>query len=212
MRRLSLYIIQAVAVLILFGSSALASKIDPDALRLVSSMCGSGLSAELQGEFDTRILSVLGRGSGSGEASVDVGNAMELLQNFHSDEAKSHAFRSYLQCVTQVVGALGGTTENSEIAVDNLLVPDTLSVIKSNKRFAASSGQSRALSDDKQIFFVDRIKDDYVRYRLTDLLSGENATGYVSIGESLRDFRDCSLSLYSIASDKERASFTYFCA
>lgn len=175
-------------------------------------MCGSGLSVDVQGELDARIAKILGAVSASGQTGVDVGDAMSVLENLETDNAKSDVFRSYVQCVIQVVNALGGPATSSDVVVDNLLVPAPISVIASNKRFSAKEGETRGLLDDKQIFVIRSIGSNYIKYRMTDSLSANNESSTLWLGNTMEDLRGCSLTLYSIDENETQASFTYLCS
>lgn len=194
-------------------SALLASKVDPDALRVVGSICGAGLSADVQGEFDASIARVIGATSAVGAAAIDVGQLSSLLEQFSNDEQKNSALRMHVQCIVQVVSALSGAQPNGEIevAVDGLLVPDPLSIIKPQQQFKMKIGETRFLNSQEQLLTLLEGKEDGAHVKITHIPTKQNWSGWWKRGFTSADFLECSVTPYSFDEAIQAVSFIYSC-
>ena len=88
-------------------SLATAQNIELSTVRAAGSICGAGLSTDVQGDLDARIAKILGGVSAEGNTSVDIGRASDLLSSFEAGD-RGEAFKTYASCVIQTVSAMTG--------------------------------------------------------------------------------------------------------
>ena len=205
-------------ITLLMNSSAFGQAIDVNTMRVVGSMCGGGLSLQVRGEFDARLIRLLGpQVSGDGGGSVDVGQVKDLIEAIPEGD-RGDAFQTYTACIAQVVNALMGTAAkqgetSADLIIDDLIVPDPLSIVKNGQQFGVLMGDSRAIESRTMIISFNEMRENFVYYSYTDAETGKNVHNkYVYQGQSIELPNGCNVILYAIDHSNGQASFLINCA
>ncbi len=212
-------LILALAAPLLLGQPVQAQQqIDLSIIRVAGAICGSGLSAEVQGDLNARIARLFGGVEASGDTSVDLGQAADLLDSFKEGD-RTAAYQTYVSCVIQTVNAVTGVSgggDQPNVVFDSIVVPDALAKMDSGDIFAMKLNETRAIGDMQTVFSLLQAKTGntgpHIYFSWSDAGSGKSQFNtYAYQAQSVTFPNGCTITPFKIDFENETASFSTFC-
>jgi hypothetical protein len=205
------------ALLVVFAlpSFAHAQVADASVIRTVGAVCGAGFSADIQGELDATIVRLFSGISADGTASIDVGQAVSLMEQFKEESGKQQVYKDYKNCVIQTISAIVGVhgENNEELVIENFIVPAPLAILEPGQRFTIAEGETKAIALSTRLLTATDIGRSF-RFRYVDVVEGISIKDdWVYQGQAIPVSKtSCNLIVYDIRSEEKLASIIYHCS
>lgn len=205
--------------LLSFGAIASAQERDlPEEVRALAVVCSSGASVEFRGQIEGGINRLFGKVlAGQGELEVSKSET-DFLSSFENENLRLEARSVYNDCVLGALQIIYNLKHDQALKSSDsrLLVPDSLTLIRSGERFALRTRDAIGLEGGGIISVYEAIKNcGKPRVRISN--SGRISNALIDLSDNLAipDRTNCWITLYGIRSfsDKETCvySFLYQC-
>ncbi|MCT4555452.1 MAG: hypothetical protein N4A53_12255 [Pelagimonas sp.] len=197
-------------------TSALGQSVEMSWLQQAGVVCGGGLTIEARGDFEAAFSKRLKLADVGSEGTFKQSDVEKLLGQF-GEEAKEPIYRSYVECVLNLMAVANSTSSlpPPDITLQAPVTVAPLEAIKRGQRFVLAPNDVAAIKDYSQIFTVNAVGDDgrpYVYFTWSNSVSGQGVDHvYARQGTSIVMGEQCSVIPYKIDIENSQVSFLSSC-
>lgn len=207
----------AVYMLVLYPSVVSAQTVSESWLRVATSACGGGVSAQASGDLEAGIFRRLRAVSADVNGIYNLADINTLLEQFDVADRSSEA-RSYRECLLNLMQMASQSSDlpPREIRLDSPVSVSPLETIRRGQRFVMVPHDAVAISNPSIIFNLDNITSDsskmpYIDFKWSNSETGDQQTAYAYQGQLIKLFDKCSITPFKLDVENAQASFLSNC-